>query len=295
MLIASWWGALVGAIIQAEHRYRLLSINSVVTPFVLVGATVLLAGVLNLGLEGAIAARTFAVLLILGVLLYLLRASSKGTREPYPEERSAMMRMLLPMGVLAVSAAFAANFDRLFVRNFMVEDSAGLSAIFTLGQIPRMMLAPLGFVLLPIAAAQHASGRQLGHLLLRSVAISALLIATCCIGFALFATPVLNYWKPVFAPYGRYVWIYALMGGLQALGGIVAQVELARSRYSFLWFMAPPVPIACAAIYIAKDHFGIPISLDALLWTLTAAHALAFLATALFLRVIARGSELVQS
>jgi O-antigen/teichoic acid export membrane protein len=191
--------------------------------------------------------------------------------------------MLLPMTVLAVSNALGGNFDRLFVRNFMVEESAGLSAIFTLGQIPRILLSPLGFVLFPIAAAQHASGRQLGRLLFRTLAISALIIAACCIAFAFFATPVLNYWRPDFAPYGRYVWIYALMGGLLALNGIIAQIELARSRYTFLWVMAPPVPIACAAIYLAQDHHRIPVTLATLLWTLTAAQAVALIATTVYL------------
>ena len=68
-----------------------------------------------------------------------------------------------------------------------------------------------------------------------------------------------------------------------ALNGIIAQAELARHRYRFLWLMAPPVPIACAAIYIAQDHFRLPITLDLLLWSLTAAQAAALTATIVYL------------
>jgi O-antigen/teichoic acid export membrane protein len=283
LFVGTWWGALINCIIRAEQRYRLLSVNSLITPFAIVATTILFTGVWNLGLKGAVGARVLTTLAILLFLIAILSKSNRGSRAPYPEERTLMLQMLIPMAALAFNSTLAGNFDRLFVRNFMVEESAGISAIFTLGQIPRLLLSPLGFVLLPVAAAQHASGRQLGRMLVKTIAISAILTAACCIGFALFSTPVLHFWKPIFAPYGRFVWIYALMTGLQSLCALSAQVEFARSRYRFLWLMAPPVPLACAALYLCHDYLHLPVTLDSLLWILTAANGLALVATLAYL------------
>ncbi len=275
MLASAWWMPLIGSILRAEHNYRLLSISDIAGPFVNIGLTFLLTGALSLGLQGAIAARVASGCIMIVLLLRLIRSGHRGTREPYPEERAAMIRMLLPMGVLIATGAVALSFDRLFVRNFMVEHSAGISAIFMLGQIPSLIIAPLSFVIFPIAAARHASGETLTRLLLRAGLIGLAVTATCCLAFAWAATPILRIWRPDFAPYGQYVWIYALMTGLQSIGTIVAQLQIARHEYRFLWFYTPPILLACAAVYLIQDHTAIAINLPRLLWGLVAGQALA--------------------
>ncbi len=275
MFATSWWAPLVLSIMRAEHSYHLLPISYIVGPFVNVGLTVILAGVLGFGLEGAIAARVASSCIIIAILQSLIHARHRGSREPYPEERAAMIRMLWPVGVLAVTGTFALSFDRLFVRNFMVEHSAGISAIFMLGQIPMLIIAPLSFVLFPIAAAQHASGQALGRLLLRTTFAGIAVTAACCLGFAFLATPLLRLWRPEFAPYGHYVWVYGLMAGLQAIGGIMTQVEMARHEYRFLWFYALPILLACTGVYLVQDYTSITVSLANLLWSLVAGQALA--------------------
>lgn len=277
MFAMAWWGPLIQAIIRAEYRYRLLSFNSIAGPFLAVGLTILLAGTLSLGLEGAIAARVLSGLIMVAILIVLIRPSYKGNRAPYSEERSAMLKMVLPMAVLYIGATLALNFDRLFVRNFMIEHSAGLSAILMLGQIPGLVIAPISFVLFPMAAAEHASGRALERLMRRATTAGILITVASSLGLALVATPVLRFWRPEFAPYGRYVWVYALMTGLRSLNGVLATIEMARHEYRFLWFFALPTLLACAALYIAQDYSSLTITLPTVLWTLVAAHLTTFI------------------
>ena len=153
MFATAWWAPLILSIIRAEHRYRLLMFSNLLGPFLLVLLTVTLVGALQLGLQGAIIARALSGVVIITILMLAIRTSHRGPREAYPEERALMLRMLPPMAVLAVTGTLALNFDRLFVRNFLLHDSAGLSAIFMLGQIPRLFIAPIGFVLPPAVGA----------------------------------------------------------------------------------------------------------------------------------------------
>ncbi len=271
LFLLSWWAPLILALIRAEHRYRLLCFNNIAGPCLVVVSTIVLVGVMKLGLEGAIAARTLSGGVIVVVLMFVIRAANRGDREPYTEERAAMFRMIVPMSILIGVEALAVNFDRLFVRNFMIADSGGISAVYMLGQIPRMIIMPIIFVIFPIAAAAHASGRKLGSMLHRSVMAGVAITAICCLGLSVVATPLLRLWQPEFAPYGRLVWIYALMAGLQALNGIVAQIEMARHQYGFLWFYAIPVVLACVGLYIFQDHLKISLTLSAVLWALVIA------------------------
>jgi len=283
MFAMAWWAPLVLSVIRAEQNYKLLLANGVISPVLLVALTIILVSSLNFGLQGAIAARVLGSLLVLSFLFLYIRHHHSGPKEPYPTERAAMLKMLFPMSIVVFSSTLAVNFDRLFVRNFILQDSPGLSAIFMLGQIPRLAIAPLIFVLFPMAAAQHASGRELGRLLRRTVFVTALLTACFCLAFSVTATPLLRLWRPEFAPYGQYVWIYALMTGLQSLNAVIAQVELARHAYRFLWFYAIPVILACAGIYMIQDFTAFRFTLSQLLWTLTAAQLLTALTTSAYI------------
>ncbi len=159
----------------------------------------------------------------------------------------------------------------------MIEHSAGLSAIFMLGQIPGLILMPISFVLLPLAAAQHASGHELGRLLRRTILAGALITGTCCIGLALVAKPLLGLWRPEFAPYGQYVWIYALMTSLQGMTGVLAMIEMSRHEYRFLWLYSLPILLTCTALYIAQDHTTLTVTLPTVLWSLVTAHLVTFI------------------
>ena len=283
MFAMAWWAPLALSIIRAEHNYKLLLVNGTISPVLLVALTVILVANLNLGLKGAIAARVLGSLLVLSFLFLYIRHHHSGTKEPYSAERAAMLKMLFPMSIVVFSSTLAINFDRLFVRNFMLQDSPGLSAIFMLGQIPRLAITPLIFVLFPVAAAQHASGKELGRLLRNTVFLTSLVIAGFCVTFSIIATPLLHLWRPEFAPYGQYVWIYALMTGLHSLNAVIAQVELARHAYRFLWFHAIPITLACGGIYILQNFTAFRFTLPQVLWTLTAAQILTTISTTAYI------------
>ena len=285
MFAMAWWAPLVSAIIRAEHDYKLLALKKWVSPLLMVALTIALVGLMDYGLSGAIAARAFSSLFILVILFIVIYRHHKGEKTSYHEERTRLFLMILPMFIYVLSSSLAMHFDRLYVRNFLVNDSYGLSAIFMLGQIPRLAIAPLIFVLFPLASAEHASGRQLGRLLKRAVVVTAAITAICCLLFSYVGTPLLNLWRPEFAPYGQYVWIYALMTGLQSLNKVFAQVELARHEYRFLWLYALPVIISCLAIYLLRNFTPVRFSLPQVLWFLTAGQAVTSLTIIAYIRI----------
>jgi len=282
----SWWAPLVQAIIRAEHHYRLLGIYKIGSPFLNLGSTVLLTGLFSWGLPGAVLARVLSGFVMLVLLMKLIRYSHRGDRQPYGEERSTLLRMLFPMAVFVVISTLGTNFDRLFVRNFMMHESGGYAAMLTLGQMPRLMITPLIFVLFPIAAAQHASGIELNRTLSRSILLGLFVTGGCGLLFAFTATPLLGYWRAEFAPYGRYVWIYSLFAGLQALIAIFAQIEMARHEYRFLWLYAIPILLMCSGLYAVENYSKLTLTLPIILWTLVGSHLAVFTALTgyLFLR-----------
>jgi len=283
------------SIIRAEHNYRLLMLSKTLGPILLVILTVTLVGLFDFGLKGAIAARITGGLLTLCLFMTLIRKAHQGDYESYHKERRLLLKMLFPMAIFIVSSAVAVSFDQLFVRNFMLEDSPGLSAIFMLGQIPSLAVSSLVFVLFPIAAAEHASGKELGRLLRKAVLVAALITVGFCLLFSTTATPLLRFWRPEFARYGDYVWIYALMTGTHALNSVIAQVELARHKYRFLWFYSAPIFCACVGIYMLQDYTSFEFTIPTLLWILITAHTLTTLSTLAYLHFRTDRSEPVLS
>ena len=88
------------------------------------------------------------------VLFLLLAKMFRGKRSSYRDEFKLMLAMLVPMSCYMVSYTVLWHFDRLFVRNFMLEDSGGYGAIITLGQIPMWLMGAVSFVLFPLASAE---------------------------------------------------------------------------------------------------------------------------------------------
>ena len=91
------------------------------------------------------------------------------------------------------------------------------------------------------------------------------------------AKPLLGLWRPEFAPYGQYVWIYALMTSLQGMTGVLAMIEMSRHEYRFLWLYSLPILLTCTTLYIAQDHTTLSVTLPTVLWSLVTAHLVTFI------------------
>jgi O-antigen/teichoic acid export membrane protein len=266
LTVLAWWAPLTGAVIQGMQRYGLSAIGVICAPLLVLGLTALLTGRMGLGLAGNLLARVAGSMIPLLVVLFLLRAMFRGRRASYRDEGRAMWRMALPMAVFLGSWTLLFQFDRLYVRNFMLADSGGFGAVLTLGQIPLWLIGPVTFVLFPLAAAEHAGGRDARRFLAQATAACLIATTACVIGARLFAEPLIRLWQPVYVPYARYVWVYALGMGLHGLIEVVGRFEMARHRYGFLWFLAVPTVAVC----VWMRNQGSSLTLAQVIWILTA-------------------------
>ena len=269
LLAVGWWQPLYGAIQQGALRYRIVAISSFLNPALTLVLTFTFVAVASWGLPGALLARALGTVATTALLAVLLRGFFAGEKRAYRDEFRLMAAMVCPMGIYLISMTLLFQFDRLLVRNFLLQESGGYGALVTVGSIPTYFLGPIVFVLFPLAASEHAAGRDLKRFYSQALAIGLGVTAVCVLAFSLFGGWLLNAWNPAFGPFARYLWPYALAMGLHGTIDILASVELARHRYGFLWLLAAPVAIMCAALYVWRAQLGIA----GIVWVLVAARA----------------------
>jgi O-antigen/teichoic acid export membrane protein len=263
LFLLSWWQFMFQAIMQGALNYRVLLVASLVGSLLLLLLTVIFVANCGMGLEGGLLARLLAGLATIIVLMFVLRDRFVGARRRYPEELALMKAMALPMSVFMTSSLILSNFDKLFVRNFLLGDSGGYGALVTIGTIPLSLIGSLVFVVFPLAAAEHAQGRDLTLFLKKAVLLSLFVTAVCAVGFGVMANTLMGLWNSAFVPYAKYVWIYAVAMGLNGTIQVVSSVEMARHRYGFLWFLGIPALAMCVTIYALKPIRSVPLVLTA--------------------------------
>ncbi len=254
LFVIAWWSPLTQAVIQGGRHYKLMSVPSVFSPFLMLILMLVFVGAFGWGLPGAMFARIIAASLTVFLVFILLRSAITGPKSAYPDEMKVIKRTILPMFVYLAVFTVLMHFDRLFVRNFLLEDSGGYGAVIALGMIPSYFVAPLVFVMFPLAAAEHAGGRDLRKFFEQAVGAGILVTVVCAVGFWLFGESVVAAWNKGFVPYANYIWIYALSGGLLAVIRIVAMVEIARHSYGFIWLMAIPSVVMVIVMYIRRTN-----------------------------------------
>lgn len=257
LFLLSWVLPLLSAVLQGEHRYGVLVLPSVVSGCAVLILTWLLVVVLAQGLPGALFSRVLANALAAVALFLILRGSFAGARRSYREEWDVMRAMLVPMTAYVFGSAALVHFDRLFVRNFMVEQSGGYGAVVTLGAIPQYFLGALVFVLFPLAAGEHARGRDLDRYR-RAAALAGIVVtAGCAVFFATVGHVLLRRWNPVFEPFAGALWVYAVAMGMQGLIDMLVSIEMARHRYGFLWLLVLPAIGYCVVLYAMRASIGV--------------------------------------
>lgn len=277
MLVLAWWTPYCRSVIQGHQRYALTAVPSIVGPFAVLGLLFFLVRGLRLGLPGALLARAGGGAVSIVCMLFLLRGAFRGRRVSYAGELRGMGAGLWAVAVFVVASILLSQFDHLFVRNFLLPDSAGYGAVITVGQIPVRLMDPLVFVVFPLAAREHAGGRSVRRFARQALAAGALvtLPSVAVLWFA--AEPLFRLWNPLFVPYSPLVPLFALAMGFEGVMLAVSHVHLARHHYRFLWWLVVPTALACAGLYYARTYFRIPFGLPTVLLVVTLARAVALL------------------
>ena len=172
-------------------------------------------------------------------------------------ELRMMKASLLPMAIYLCGVTLLFHFDRLFVRNFMLAESAGYGAVTTLGSIPWWFISAVVFVIFPLASAEHAEGKDIRRFYVQALAIGAGITVLCGLAFFLLSASLFSAWNPAFAPYARYVWVYGVATGLHGCIQIIASVEIAQHRYRFLWLLVMPTLAMCVILYSRRTTLSV--------------------------------------
>lgn len=269
LFVLTWFGPLVSAVLQGEHRYGVLILPSIAGGLGGLVFTWILVIVLAQGLAGALLSRILALALASMSAFLVLRRSFVGARRSYSDEWGVMARMVVPMAAYAAGIAAMVHFDRLLVRNFLLEQSGGYGAVVTVGSIPQYFLGALTFVLFPVAAREHARGRDLNKYR-RSAAIAGMGVTVLCAGVAAIAGPTLfRAWNPAFEPFSGALWVYAMAMGMHGVMEMLVSIEMARNRYGFLWLLVLPSAAYCGLLYAMRTS----LSVMAIVWAGVAVRA----------------------
>lgn len=267
LLVLSWWRPLTTALLQGFLRYRVMLFSAPLNAVLIIVFVALFVVLLGWGLPGALLARIMSAAVPLGVVFFLMRRSLTGERQTYRKELRPILAMVLPMSVYMGSLTLLFQFDRLFVRNFMLAQSGGFGAVVTYGSIPAYLIGPIVFVLFPLAAAEHARGRDISRLY-RQALIAGIGVTVFGVGAsALVAKPLMRFLKPSYVDYAGHLWVYTLAMGMHGTIQIIASVEMARHRYGFLWFVAVPVLLMCGLLYAGRGRW----SLSQVVWIVAGA------------------------
>lgn len=245
LIFLAWWRSGCDSVTRGERRYALLALPYTVSPLIALILTIILVGICGLGLYGVFTARVAAWLLTTAALLWVLRGAFTGAKVSYHEEMKVIRDGALPIVLYVISASLLFHYDRLFVRNFLTVESGGYGAIVTLGTIPSLVIASIVFVVLPYAAAEHASGRDLRKVLASATLLGLGITVACIVVFLCFGEHILGAWNPEFLPYAKHLWSYTLAMGAHGIILTLAQIEMAQHRYRFLW---PMVAVTIAMI-----------------------------------------------
>jgi O-antigen/teichoic acid export membrane protein len=287
LMFLAWWRSGCDSVTRGERRYGLLALPYTISPLIALTLTIVFVGAYGFGLYGVFAARAVAWVLTTGALLWLLRSAFTGVKASYREELGVIRDGALPIVLYVISASLLIHFDRLFVRNFLTAESGGYAAIVTLGSIPQLMIAPIVFVVLPYAAAEHVSGRDLRKVLASATLLGLGITMACVTVFAFFGERILGTWNPEFLPYAKYLWPYTLAMGLHGMILTFAQIEMARHRYRFLWPMVTVTITMIVGMYAWRTHF----SIDGIIVTLLISRIAILVAMFLDVRSAARIKE----
>ncbi len=252
-----WLNVWIQSALQGCQRFKLVAALAPVSPSIMALTTFVLVAWCSMGLVGAMEARVLTSVLALVAGFWFLKRILAVPRKPYAAEWRTMLGSTWSIAVFSLGTALLMNFDRLFVRNFLLADSGGYGAVITVGQIPLWFVGSITMVLFPMAAGDFAGGKSGNKLLLQSLGMGAAITLGCAGFFAVAARPLMGLWNREFVPYSGLVWAYAVAMGLQGIVLIIGNYEIARHRYRGLWWLTGPALIFCAAIYCLRGSMTI--------------------------------------
>jgi glycosyltransferase involved in cell wall biosynthesis/O-antigen/teichoic acid export membrane protein len=229
--------------LQGLQRYRIVGLSLIVEACARLAGGLVLVG-LGLGVTGAFLGTVVSIATItVALMIPLLRAAG-----PHREHRRSPLRDLLarawaPVAALALIAVLQ-NIDVIVVKHVAEKNAAGAyAAAAVLGKGVIWIAVGLGLYLLPEAARRTRMGIDARPILIRTLALVAMVALPAVLLYVVAARPLLIaiFGSSYGSAAGALPWI-AIAMSLLACAYLSVQYLLALERANFLW------PLAVAAV-----------------------------------------------
>ena len=281
ILLATCFAAFQNVVIAAcegMQRFLTLGIISGGGSLARLLFAILFVVVLGWGIEGGLLAVTFAVFsgLVFGV--WQLRDVFKSQVVILPSNSwLEMARFSIPSFLMLTMVAIMCNIDIILVRHYCPQDQAGYYATATiLGRIAFFLPSSLLMVLFPSVAKATASGAKDHQYLLVSLGLTTILSVIVFLVFFLAGQSIIQvvYGNQYFSAAPMLTIVTAAMG-LLAVSHVIFSYNMARSEFSFLWFLIGGVLLMLSLVFLYHD------SAKTIAWILLFSSATIFLGTIL--------------
>jgi len=281
ILLATCFAAFQNVVIAAcegMQRFLTLGIISGGGSLARLLFAILFVVVLGWGIEGGLLAVTFAVFsgLVFGV--WQLRDVFKSQVVILPSNSwLEMARFSIPSFLMITMVAIMCNIDIILVRHYCPQEQAGYYATATiLGRIAFFLPSSLLMVLFPSVAKATTSGAKDHQYLLVSLGLTTILSGIVFLVFFLAGQSIIQvvYGNQYFSAAPLLTIVTAAMG-LLAVSHVIFSYNMARSEFSFLWFLIGGVLLMLSLVFLYHD------SAKTIAWILLFSSATIFLGTIL--------------
>ena len=281
ILLATCFAAFQNVVIAAcegMQRFLTLGIISGGGSLARLLFAILFVVVLGWGIEGGLLAVTFAVFsgLVFGV--WQLRDVFKSQVVVLPSNSwLEMARFSIPSFLMITMVAIMCNIDIILVRHYCPQEQAGYYATATiLGRIAFFLPSSLLMVLFPSVAKATTSGAKDHQYLLVSLGLTTILSGIVFLVFFLAGQSIIQvvYGNQYFSAAPLLTIVTAAMG-LLAVSHVIFSYNMARSEFSFLWFLIGGVLLMLSLVFLYHD------SAKTIAWILLFSSATIFLGTIL--------------
>ena len=234
--------------------------------------------ILKWGVEGGLLALSFATSSAVAYAIWQLQDVFRShSGELSSNSFLEMARFSIPSFLMITMVSIMSNIDIILVRHYCPPDQAGYYATATiLGRIAFFLPSSLLIVLFPSVAKATASGSKDTHYLWVSLGLTSILSGVVFLVFLIVGQSIINLvYGDQYSSAAPMLIIVAAAMGLLAISHVIFSYNMARSEFSFLWFLFSGVILMLSLVFWYHD------SAKMIAWVLLLSTATIFLGTIL--------------
>jgi O-antigen/teichoic acid export membrane protein len=253
LLVLSCWQPYIAIVLQGLQRFRVVMVNSMAQPVVLLGLLVGLLPALHFaGFLWAKCLSAFVPILVGLVALRVYLAPHVALRS-YRDEWRSILAFTWPLGISAVAGSVQGFVEPLVIRHWLpAADGAGYYMACRFGWIPMYLVSTIGFVVFPLFSLHHEKGNSTHDLFREAMRGTAWLGGLAVVGLGVLSPWLFTLYAPwkQYAEFAPLVWQIGVVGVLQSLVSTYAMHRMARRDFRYLWVTVPVMLAESVWLYV---------------------------------------------